>query len=167
MKKMLCGILAASMLVSIGVTPKAEAGGILGSLLSTFGGYQYYDSYAWTTSGNLKIGHIYKGELPSEAYRQKFSVKGTSYLHTIENRGELSEHMRRVNNNFNDLEYITAAYNNGASYYLETKGPKKVIKKTLEIDGFKYEKNKRVNNIADDSGRKEHSCNQEKGALQK
>lgn len=162
MKKMICGALAACMLVSVGVTPKAEAGfgwgGIIGSIISSTAKHQQDNYvYSWARSADLQIGNVYQGELPSEAYRQKFSVKGTSYLYMIENKNFVNPGGTHIFSYpvKNELEHVTAAFNNGASYYLETKGKKKVLKKTLEIDGFKYEKNKRVNDVADDSGHKQ------------
>ena len=167
MKKIMCGALAACMLVSVGVTPKAEAGfgwgGIIGSIISSTAKHQQDNYvYSWARSADLQIGNVYQGELPSEVYRQKFSVKGTSYLYTIENKDFVNPGGTHIfSYQFrNELEHVTAAFNNGASYYLQTKGKKKVITKTLEIDGFKYEKNKRVNDVADDSGHEEFGINE-------
>ena len=168
-KKMICGVLTASMLFSASAMPKAEAGfgGFLGSVISSIATsqakyQQEHYVHSWARSADLQIGNGYKGELPSEAYRQKFSVKGTSYLYTIENKDFVNPGGTHVFSYpvKNELEHVTAAFNNGASYYLETKGKKKVLQKTLEIDGFKYEKNKRVNDVADDSGHEEFGINE-------
>ena len=84
-KKMICGVLTASMLFSASAMPKAEAGfgGFLGSVISSIATsqakyQQEHYVYSWARSADLQIGNVYKGELPSEAYRQKFSVNGTS-----------------------------------------------------------------------------------------
>ena len=163
-KKVICGVLMASILFSASAMPKAEAGfgGFLGSVISSIATsqakyQQEHYVHSWARSADLQIGNVYKGELPSEAYRQKFSVKGTSYLKTVENKNFINPGGKHIfKTGFSgDLEYITAAFNNGASYYLETKGKKKVVEKVLEIDGFRYEKNKRINSEPDKSGHQE------------
>lgn len=153
MKKTVCGLLAAGLIFSCSAVPKAEAfglGSIIGAIAGSMG--SSVEEVSWTTRCGLQWGNPYIGELPSEAYRQKFSVKGTSYLETRENitNGNYGFGYRVPKN----METIVAAFNNGASYRLEKEG-KKVTYKTLEIDGYTYEKDKRKNKVADDSGHRD------------
>lgn len=148
MKKQICCLLTLGLVFSFSVTPKVEAFGLSSIISAVASGASFHHVSSWAEDVKLQMGNIYTGELPSEAYRKEFSVKGTSYLEAVEVGDPMMPKMFRDKYN----EHIIAAFNNGASYYLKTQGKKKVLEKTLEIDGFTYEKNKRVNNVADDSG---------------
>lgn len=148
MKKQFCAVLALGMVLNLGDLPRTEAFGLSSIVSAVASGASVNHVSSWAEDVKLQMGNLYTGELPSEAYRKEFSVKGMSYLEAIEVGNPMMPKMFRDKYN----EHIIAAFNNGASYYLKTQGKIKVLEKTLKIDGFTYEKNKRINNVADDSG---------------
>ena len=73
-KKMICGVLTASILFSASAMPKAEAGfgGFLGSVFSSIATsqakfHQEHYLYSCAPSAELQKVNVYMGELPSDA----------------------------------------------------------------------------------------------------
>lgn len=155
MKKVFLGLLMVGLLfmnlVYFSIAHAFSVNNMLNTLVSNkvvnINSTEYVQS--WAEDAELRIGNIYSGELPSNHYRDKFSVKGTSYLETVQTRND-SYDKAFVDYNY---EHVTAAFYNGASYYLNLEGKNKIVKKTLKIDGYTYEKGKRVNDVPNSNWR--------------